>query len=116
MTQFTQTLYLANKTKPQAKSAADGTFVLTLLAYNPVTSHAKDPWRLIWAGPGAQRWWAQNAASLAPGVQLVVAVDLVRPFDAAGRCSGAEIHAAISSMYVNPLKTMSKTAKCAQNA
>lgn len=116
MSQFSQTLYLARKTKPQATVASDGTFVLTLLAYNPIHSCARDPWRLIWCGPAAQSWWAQHAASLVPGVQLVAMVDLVRPYDAAGRCSGAEIHAAISSMDVNPLKTMSTPAKCAQTA
>lgn len=116
MSLFNQTLYLAAKTKPQAVAALDGTFVLTLLAYNPVTSHSRDPWRLIWAGEAARTWWAQHSASLVPGVQVVAAIDQVRPFDAAGRYSGAEIHAAVSSMYVNPLKTMSPGARCAQPA
>ena len=110
------TLYLASKTKPTAKAASDGTFVLTLLAYNPVSSHSKDPWRLIWAGEAARHWWAQHAASLVPGVQIVAAIDLVRPFAAPGRSFGAEIHAAVSSMYVNPLKSMPKSAQCAQTA
>ena len=105
MSLFTQTLYLAKKTKPLAKVADDGTFVLTLLAYNPIKSHTKDPWRLLWAGQAAQDWWQHHAADLVPGVQLLAGVDLVRPFDAGGRQFGAEIHAAVSTIHISPRQT-----------
>lgn len=101
MSLFTQTLYLANKTKPLAKVADDGTFVLTLLAYNPIKTHCKDPWRLLWAGQAAQDWWQRHSADLVPGVQLLAGVDQVRPFDGSGRQSGAEIHAAVSQIEIN---------------
>lgn len=102
MSLFTQTLYLAAKTKPLAKVADDGTFLLTLLAYNPIKTHTKDPWRLLWAGQAAFDFWRRNAAHLVPGVQLLVGVDLVRPFDGTGRQSGAEIHAAVSQIHITP--------------
>ena len=100
MSLFTQTLYLSAKTKPQARVADDGVFVLTLLTYAPIHGRIRDAWRLLWAGPAAQAWWSQNGADLQPGAALLVDVDLVRPFDASGRASGAEIHAAISAITV----------------
>ena len=95
-------LYLANKTRPVAKVADDGTFVLTMLAYHPIRTHCKDAWRLLWAGQAAQEFWQHHAADLVPGVQIIPSVDLVRPFDAGGRQSGAEIHAAVSAIQVLP--------------
>lgn len=100
MSLFTQTLYLSAKTKPQARVADDGVFVLTLLTYAPIHGRIRDAWRLLWAGPQAQVWWQQHGADLVPGAELLVNVDLVRPFDASGRASGAEIHAAISAITV----------------
>lgn len=100
MSLFTQTLYLAAKTKPQARVADDGVFVLTLLTFAPISGRVRDAWRLIWAGAAAQAWWQQHGAGLVPGAELLVDVDLVRPFDAGGRASGAEIHAAISAIAV----------------
>jgi len=97
-------LYLANKTKPLAKVADDGTFVLTLLAYHPVRKHCKDAWRLLWAGQSAQEFWQNHSADLVPGVQIIPSVELVRPFDAAGRQCGAEIHAAVSAIKIIPIK------------
>ncbi len=95
-------LYLAAKTKPVATVALDGTFVLTLLAYHPIKAHTKDAWRLLWAGPAAQEFWSRSGADLVPGVQIIPTVDLVRPFDAGGRQFGAEIHAAVSHIQINP--------------
>jgi hypothetical protein len=100
MSLFTQTLYLSAKTKPQARVADDGVFVLTLLTYAPIHGRIRDAWRLLWAGPAAQAWWQQHGADLVPGAAVLVDVDLVRPFDASGRASGAEIHAAISAIVV----------------
>jgi hypothetical protein len=39
---------------------------------------------------------------LVPGAELLADVDLVRPFDARGRASSAEIHAAVSAIYIYP--------------
>ena len=100
MSLFTQTLYLSAKTRPQARVADDGIFMLQLLAYNPIRSGVRDAWRLLWAGADAQAWWQAHGADLVPGAELSVDVDLVRPFDARGRASGAEIHAAISNIVV----------------
>ena len=96
-------LYLAAKTKPLARVAADGTFVLTLLAFRPVKAHCKHPWRLMWSGPAAQEFWSRCGAKLVPGVQLVPSIaEPVAPFDAGGRLGGAEIHAVVSAIQINP--------------
>lgn len=100
MSLFSTTLYLSSKTKPQARVADDGVFVLNLLTYAPIHGRIRDAWRLLFAGPQAQAWWQAHGADLVPGAELLVDVDLVRPFDASGRASGAEIHAAISNIVV----------------
>jgi len=100
MSLFTKTLYMASKTKPLARVADDGVFVLTLLTYAPIHGRIRDPWRLMWAGADAQAWWRQHGADLVPGAELVAYVDQVRPFDASGRASGAEIRAAISAIVI----------------
>lgn len=100
MSLFVQTLYLSAKTKPLVRVADDGIFMLQLLAYNPIRAGVRDAWRVLWAGPAAQAWWQAHGADLVPGSELLVDVDLVRPFDARGRASGAEIHAAISALVV----------------
>ena len=93
-------LYLADKTKPVARVADDGTFVLTLLTYAPIYADIKDAWRLIFAGQAAYDFWRRHANDLVPGVQLLIGVDLVRPFHIHARHSGAEIHAAVSSIDI----------------
>jgi hypothetical protein len=102
MSLFTQTLYLSSKTRPLARVADDGVFVLSVLAYNPIRNGVRDAWRLLWAGTAAQAWWQEHGADLVPGAELLADVDLVRPFDARGRASSAEIHAAVSAIYIYP--------------
>jgi len=101
MSLFTMPLYLADKTKPVARVADDGTFVLTLLTYAPIYADIKDAWCLIFTGRAAYDFWHCHAADLVPGVQLLVGVDLVRPFHIHAGHSGAEIHAAVSNIEIN---------------
>jgi hypothetical protein len=42
MSLFTQTLYLSSKTRPLARVADDGVFVLSVLAYNPIRNGVRD--------------------------------------------------------------------------
>ena len=100
MSPFTQTLYLALETKPQARVASDGLFVLTLLTYAPIHGRIRDAWRVLWAGTAAQAWWQQHGAGLVPGIGLLVDVNLVRPFGAHGRSGGAEIYAEAAAITI----------------
>lgn len=96
------TLYLANKTKPVAKAASDGTFGLTLLACKPAKSRGRDAWLLRWSGPQAQAFWTRSGIDMVPGAELLVDVDFdtLRPFSVGGRIGGAEIHAEATAIVV----------------
>lgn len=104
MSLFTMPLFLDDQSAPVAGVADDGTFVLTLLTYAPIYADIKDAWRLIFAGQAAHDFWQRHANDLVPGVQLLAGVDLVRPFHIHTRHSGAEIHAAVSAIQINPFQ------------
>ena len=95
-------LYLANKTKPVARVAADGVFGLTLLTCRTRDGRGRDAWLLRWSGPQAQAFWQQDGTDLVPGAELLADVDYtsLRPFSVGGRIGGAEIHAEVAAIVV----------------
>lgn len=77
-------LLLLSKTKPLASVAADGTFALTLLAFDRIGAHQVEPWRVVWSGPAAQAFWRACAQWLVPGQPIRVEVDQLRAFSLCG--------------------------------
>lgn len=90
---FEGQLYLAKKTKPVARNAADGTFCISLLAYSRPAPNVITPWRISWAGDAALGFWCQYGPDLLPGVAINVDLAHLTVMDGAGRNAGAEIHA-----------------------
>lgn len=93
----TGTLYLSRQ-RPQAAPARCGTFQLQLLAYDRLGPHQTEPWRLIWTGPAAQRFWLQHQADLVPGAVLHVELQAARIHTLYTRPPSAELQARVLSM------------------
>jgi hypothetical protein len=92
-------LYLS-RTTPVAQVAADGKFVLTLLAFDRQGGHHVYPWRLVWTGRDAQTFWDVHRAHLQPGTPLRVELSQLRLVDGSGRNTGAETLACVNSLYL----------------
>ena len=90
---FEGQLYLAKKTRPTARNAADGTFCIQLLAYGRPAPNVVTPWRITWAGDAALGFWCQHGPDMLPGVAINVDLAHLTVIDGAGRHAGAEIHA-----------------------
>jgi len=96
----TGTLFLSN-TKPLTTVATDGTFALTLLAFDRQGPHTVEPYRITWAGPAAQQFHQVSAASLTPGRALVVHLHRLRSF-VNGRNATPEIVCSAKSITLDP--------------
>ena len=90
---FEGQLYIAKKTKPVARRAADGVFCITLLAYSRPAPNVLTPWRITFAGDAALGFWIKYGPDLLPGVPINVDLVHLTVMDGAGRNAGAEIHA-----------------------
>ena len=96
------TLYLS-KTSPLATRALDGTFALTLLAFDRLGVHQVEPWRITWSGPGAFRFWTTHGHhSLKPGQPIEVQLERIRTFTS-GKWATPESHAVATSIQLAPL-------------
>ena len=100
MMRATGTLFLGN-TKPLATMAADGTFALTLLAYDRIAAHKVEAWRITYSGAPAQEFWATAQAQLTPGQPIEVEACHVRTF-LHGRFSTPEVHSQVARMALAP--------------
>lgn len=106
---YTGQLYLASKTKPQAKTAADGTFSVQLLAYSRPDAHKLVPWRINYFGDAALTFWCHFGADLVPGAVLDVELTRLQLIEGGGRNCSAEMHA-----HANTLQVLPKAAKSIQ--
>lgn len=77
MMQATGTLFLS-KTPPLATVATDGTFNLTMLAYDRLGPLKVEAWRVIFAGPVAQAFWKAYKDNLKPGAAIYVELESIR--------------------------------------
>ncbi|MDP3651072.1 MAG: hypothetical protein Q8R67_05245 [Rhodoferax sp.] len=104
MMQSTGILF-TSKTKPLLTKALDGTFALTLLAFDRIGPHTVEPWRITYFGPEAKVFWDTNQAALMqPGQPLAIEAQRQRAFDTGGRFGVApEIHATVTRMALAPL-------------
>jgi hypothetical protein len=77
--QGTGILYLS-KAAPVVSTAADGSFVLTLMAVDRIGPHQVEPWCLTFTGLQAKLFWAVHQATLQPGQPLRVTWHGLRVF------------------------------------
>lgn len=95
------TLFLG-KTAPLATHAADGAFVLTLLAFDRIGPHQVEPWRITWTGQDAEAFYTTQRANLKAGQPLTVDLQRLRTF-ALGRMGTSEITAIAARIGFSPL-------------
>ena len=106
---YSNTLFLAAKTKPRATTARDGTFCLQLLAYSRPASHVLVPWRVSYFGDDALSFWCQHGSSLKPGAAVLAELTALTLHEGGGRNHRAEMHA-----FVNWLQLLPNHSKSAQ--
>lgn len=99
MMQAAGTLYLSGQA-PVATRAADGTFVLTLLAIDQYSEDFETPWLLTWCGPEAEVFHTFNADYLTESQPINVRVSQVKTFCNA-RFGSAEVHAKADRISIN---------------
>lgn len=90
-----------SQTKPLATWSRDGTFALTLLAFDRIGAHQVEPWRITWSGPVAQAFHSNCADHLKPGQPIQVRVHQMRNFTN-GR-HGAEFTVQALSIELAPM-------------
>jgi len=90
-----------SKTAPLVTTARDGTFCLTLLAYDRFSALGVEPWRITWSGAQAQEFWDKHRAALKPSQPIAVVVERIRAFTR-GQYSAAESHCMATSIQLAP--------------
>lgn len=98
-------LVFLSQTKPLATRAADGTFALTLLAFDRMGPHEVEPWRITWSGLDAHSWYLQNAEQLYPGRPLQIHATRLRLITQGTR--GPEFVVRASAIELAPTATES---------
>ena len=104
--QATGTLYMS-KTRPLATVAKDGTFTLTLLAFDRMGAHTTEAWRISYFGLPAKAFWDQHADQLRPGQPITVTAGHLRSFSN-GRFGTPETTAKIIEIRLEPAQTVRK--------
>jgi hypothetical protein len=103
------TLFMSH-TKPLATRALDGTFALTLLAFDKIGPHQVEPWRITWSGPDAEAFWQDNAGQLVAGQPIHVSTNRLRTFTVAARNCGPEFVASAVKLHLAPTAQQAKQA------
>ncbi|MCF8156414.1 MAG: hypothetical protein K9K35_10450 [Rhodoferax sp.] len=78
-----------SQTPVLATWAKDGTFALTLLAFDVIGPHQKEPWRITWSGAKAELFWRRFKDQLKSGQPITVRCEKLRNFTN-GRGGGPE--------------------------
>lgn len=95
-----------SKTAPLATAAADGTFALSLLAFDRMGPHQVEGWRITWFGPAAQAFWHAHGHQLRAGQPITVRAKHIRTLSETRTTRAAfatpEIHAHIDSLALAP--------------
>jgi len=108
-------LYLSRKQKPVATRAADGTFALTLLAFDRYGPLQVESYQITWSGPKALAFWGLHGTELTPGAVLQVELVRLRLHITTGRYTVAQILADVKSLQVTSKasNTNEKASACA---
>lgn len=109
-------VFLSSKTKPLCTTALDGTFALTLLAFDRHDNNLVEPWRITWSGPEAKTFAHQNLSLLTPGQPLQVTARRLRAQSAGGRSMGPEIMVSATRIDLAPRATPKTTPGAAPTA
>lgn len=99
-----------SRTKPEAGTAANGSFQLQLLLFDRLGPGVVEPWRVAWSGPAADDFWRQHQADLQPGAVLQVTLERARihlMFSNPPRC---EIHARVATAELVPARLADRQA------
>lgn len=89
-----------SRTHPLAGPARCGTFQLQLLAYDRIGPHQTEPWRIVWTGIAAKRFWDEHQTDLLPGAVLLVELEAARLHALHSKPPTAEVHARVVSMQL----------------
>lgn len=101
--QHTGLLFLG-KTRPQAGMASNGAFQLQMFVLDRIGPHQVEPWRLIWNGPDAQKFYFMHGdAGPGAGTALQVQCSNARAHQS-GRV-GTEIVAHVVTCQIAPQRT-----------
>ncbi len=98
-----QGIVYMSQTKPLATQSTDGTFALTLLAFDRMGPHQVEPWRITFFGAKAQAFWSQNAVQLTPGQPLHIRAEKMRNFTNGARSGGPEFVVTATSIELAPI-------------
>jgi hypothetical protein len=90
-----------SRTMPLATTAADGTFVLTIHAFDRQGPQKVESWRVVYTGAGAKDFWQQAKMFLVPGTPISISAQRVRATNT-GRFGGAEIEAHATHIVLTP--------------
>lgn len=105
-------LLFMSQTAPLATTAADGTFALTVLAFDRMGAHQVEPWRITWSGSEAKDFWQQQGPSLKAGQPLQVTLERLRTFTTSHRNGGPEFVARAIDIELAPLAHPPRTSPC----
>lgn len=83
------TLYLSH-TKPLATTAKDGTYQLTLLAFNRIGPHRIELWHITYSGPAALAWFTDYGTGLCAGQAIRVELKNLRKYTIGSRSGWPE--------------------------
>lgn len=101
--QHTGLLFLT-KTALLAGTASNGAFQLQLFALDRIGPHQVEPWRLIWNGPEAQKFYFMHGTA-GPGAGTVLQVQCCNARAHQSGRVGAEIVAHVVTCQITPQRT-----------
>lgn len=102
MSMTAQGMLFLSHTRPLATRATDGTFALTLLAFDRIGPHQVEPWRITWSGPRAEAFYNQHSDQLKAGQPIEVRVNKLRNFTNGARSGGPEFVVQATSIEISP--------------
>lgn len=91
-----------SRTRPTARTAADGTFGLQLYAVDRIATHQTESWVVCWYGPEASAFWQQHQAQLVPGAAIHVDTHHFRAHQMRGCVPEIHARAARVRLEANP--------------
>lgn len=100
-----------SRAKPAASISACGSFQLMLLLFDRIGPQQVEPWRVVWAGPAARRFWDAHQSALVAGTALQVELERARIHTLSTRPPMAEVHARVISAELAPARHSSHPAE-----
>lgn len=105
--QATGTVFMT-KQRPQTSVAEDGTYTVSLRVIDPVGTHERTPWVLLFSGDAARNWWAAEGHMAEAGDGLEVTLERIRLHEVARDRFGSTVDAMARAVAI---KVVSKARK-----